>query len=315
VIWPDNQRRLEHEFERGDLTPEEYRFRRAQRLSQVETPAQPTPAQPPVQPASWPQGPVVNGHPPFQQQPPRPPEPSPDWIQQGPDEPWLVGRTRKIAYAVAGVLLVVVATVGLVNSGDSGSTAQPQQQPQQQPPIIEQQLPGIQPLPEPPAAKPEPTQSAAALVDPPGQARPGGGTFDITKLETAKYLPDSVIQRLKQGGMTDGVLKTTVNGPVTLSLLALHMPDASSTTNAAREYMYTEQEGGVIANRELSMHGVPVFSAPSADGTAAFRGVYILYTRVIIVDVSGPQEQGKSAFQAMLDAQVRNAPPTDRTIN
>ena len=246
--------------------------------------------------------------------PPLAPASNAEWISQGPEGFRTTpsgGTGRKIAFIALGVVLVAGLGFGVwalfIKGGDT-PVAQPTTSQQQPPP-----LPSTKPLPEPPAAKAEPQETSAALVDPAGTPRAGGGSFDLAKLQSAKFLPDTVIERLKQAKMADGLLKTTTDGQVTLGLIALTLPDAQGTANVAREYANAQQEGGLTANRDLSMHGVPVFSSASSGDSTVFRGVYILNNRVIIVDVYGPDEKAKQAFQTLLESQVSKAPPTERS--
>ncbi|GLY36521.1 hypothetical protein Amsp01_025450 [Amycolatopsis sp. NBRC 101858] len=240
------------------------------------------------------------------------------WISQGPEtfqtQP-SSGKGKKIAFIAIG--LVVLAGLGfgvwaLFIKDNGGSTPVAQQSTSQQPPPA----PTTKPLPEPPAAKSEPSDNASSLVTPAGKTRAGGGTFDIAKLQSAKFLPPTVTERLKQGGMTEGLLKTTTDGDVTLGLYALEMPDKQSTGPVAQEYANAQQEGGLTASRDLSLHGVPVFAAPDGGGQTVYRAVYVLYSRVIIVDAYGTDKDATlDSFKTLLNAQIQKAPPTERTNN
>jgi hypothetical protein len=249
--------------------------------------------------------------------PPLAPSNNADWISQGPEsfqtQP-SSGKGKKIAFAV--IALVVVAGLGFgvwaLFIKDNGGQAPPvAQSSSQQPPPA----PTVKPLPEPPAAKPEPTDNSSALVTPAGTTRAGGGELDLAKLESAKLLPTTVIERLKQSGMTDGLLKTTKEGDVTLGLFALELPNTQAASAVAAEYANAEQEGGLTVNRNLSLHGVQVFSA--ADSTQqVYRAVYVLYNRVVIIDSFGPSKDAVlSSFKTLMTAQVQKAPPTERTNN
>jgi hypothetical protein len=322
MTWQEQLHWLDREFARGALPAREYEVRRTQILSQMNASA----GYPPTAMAYSGEGERIQAGQPWHPGPPvglrqtprprrrprRPPSSAanPDWVGQGPEEfpgTQAAGQGRTIGYVAAGLALLVVIVLAVI-SRNSGAPAVDQQ-------AVSDPQPSLQPLPEPPAAKPEPARNSTVLVDPPGQARAGAGDFDLARLTAAKLLPDSVVDQLKQGGMTAGQLKTTTDGPVTLALMALDLPNAQSAANVAREYAYAQQEGGVTASRDLSMHGVPVFTASSTGRGTVVRGVYVLYTRVITVDVSGPQQQARKAFQALLDAQVRSAPPTDRSVN
>ncbi|MEV6875565.1 DUF1707 domain-containing protein [Amycolatopsis sp. NPDC051128] len=249
--------------------------------------------------------------------PPLAPSNNADWISQGPETfqtQSSSGKGKKIAFAALGLVVLVGLgfAVWALFIKDNGSTPVAQQSTSQQPPPV----PSTKPLPEPPAAKSEPSENSAALVTPAGKTRAGGGTFDLAKLESAKFLPATVIERLKSGGMTEGLLKTTTDGDVTLGLYALEMPNPQATTPVAQEYANAQQEGGLTASRDLSLHGVPVFAAPDGGQQTVYRAVYVLYSRVIIVDAYGTDKDATlSSFKTLLTAQVQKAPPTERTNN
>ncbi|MEU4254213.1 DUF1707 domain-containing protein [Amycolatopsis sp. NPDC026612] len=246
-----------------------------------------------------------------------PPSNNADWISQGPEsfqtQP-SSGKGKKIAFAVVAALVVAGLGFGvwaLFIKDNGGSTPPVAQSSSPQPPPA----PTVKPLPEPPAAKPEPSDNSSALVTPAGTTRAGGGEFDMDKLESAKYLPTTVVEKCKQSGMTEGLLKTTKEGDVTLGLFALELPNAQAAAAVAAEYGNAEQEGGLTVNRNLSLHGVQVFSA--ADSTQqVYRAVYVLYSRVVIIDSFGPTKDATlSSFKTLLTAQVQKAPPTERTNN
>ncbi|WP_020668974.1 hypothetical protein [Amycolatopsis nigrescens] len=249
--------------------------------------------------------------------PPLSPSRSSDWVAQGPETfetKSSSGSGKKILFSVLG--LVVVAGIGLavwlLFIKDSGSDTPPPnaQTSSPQPPPAS----SVKPLPEPPPAKADPTDNSSALIDAPGTPRLGGGELDITTLQNNKLLPESVTSALAQAGMTDGVLKTSTDGPATIGLYALTVSDEQSAVSVAQEYANTQLEGGIKANRDLSLKGVPVFSAASETADSAFRAVYVLYNRVIIVETFG---KGKDAvqqqFETVLNNQVQLAPPTQRT--
>jgi hypothetical protein len=249
--------------------------------------------------------------------PPLAPSNNADWISQGPEsfqtQP-SSGKGKKIAFAVVAVLVVAGLGFGVwaLFIKDNGGTTPPvAQSSSPQPPPA----PSVKPLPEPPAAKPEPSDNSAALVTPAGTTRAGGGEFDLDKLQSAKYLPATVIEKAKQSGMTEGLLKTTKDGDVTLGLFALELPNPQAAAAVAAEYGNAEQEGGLTVNRNLSLHGVQVFSAADSN-QQVYRAVYVLYSRVVIIDSFGPTKDATlSSFKTLLTAQVQKAPPTERTNN
>ncbi|MGY6656979.1 DUF1707 domain-containing protein [Amycolatopsis sp. TRM77291] len=235
------------------------------------------------------------------------------WVSQGPESFQIKsssGAKRKIVIAV--IAVVVLAGVGVgawalfSNTIEDNPTAQPTAGQQQPPPA-----PTTTPLPEPPAAKPEPSANAAALTDLAGSPRAGGGTFDIAKLKSAKFLPEPMIAQIERAKMTEALLKTNTDGEITLSLIALDFPDAQGSSKVAQEYGNAQLEGGLTAQRDLAMRGVPVFVGKSTDSTV-YRAVYILYNRVIVVEAFGPEAQAEQAFKSLLNSQVQKAPPTER---
>lgn len=279
-------------------------------------------AQPMPQQNPWgaPQQPQQDASPPWggSEFPPlAPPSNNADWISQGPEsfqtQP-SSGKGKKIAFAVVAFLVVAGLGFGVwalfIKDGGSPTPPVAQSSSPQPPPA-----PTVKPLPEPPAAKPEPGDNSSALVTPAGTTRAGGGEFDMDKLQSAKYLPTTVIEKLKQTGMTEGLLKTTKDGDVTLGLFALELPNAQAASAVAAEYGNAEQEGGLTVNRNLSLHGVPVFSAADSS-QQVYRAVYVLYNRVIIIDSFGPSKDATlSSFKTLLTAQVQKSPPTERTNN
>ncbi|SFP88703.1 hypothetical protein SAMN05421810_103746 [Amycolatopsis arida] len=240
-----------------------------------------------------------------------------EWPQQGPEsftaEP-PSGKGKKVLLTVLAVVLVAgigVAVWALFIRNGSEDQLPPVTQPTSEP---TQQAPTQQPLPEPPAAKPEPADNASALVDPPGSIRAGGGTFQMDRLADSKLLPEPVVRALEEGGMTEGLLKPTSQDGTTIGLFALQVRDESAARAVAREYATVQQQGGIPANRDLSMQGVPVFSNAASASTSVFRAVYVLYDRVIIVECYGPDRPTvQQTFVGLLSNQVEYAPPSVRT--
>jgi hypothetical protein len=246
--------------------------------------------------------------------PPAAPSRSPDWVAQGP-EAFSVkhssGKGRKVAFSALGVVVLAGLGVGIWllfirDSGPDTPVAAPPAQTSAAP------TPTVKPLPEPPATKPEPVDNTTALVSPPGTVRDGGGSFDLAKLKSSKLLPDAVITALQQGSMTSGLLKASTDGGTTIGLYALSLPTPQSASAVAQVYATTQQTGGLPANRDLSMHGVPVYATTS--GAGVFRAVYVLYSRVIIVEAFGSDRAAaQTVFKTLLAQQVTNAPPTQRS--
>lgn len=245
--------------------------------------------------------------------PPMAPSRSPDWVAQGPETfsaKHTSGKGRKVAFSVLGVVVLAGLGVGIWllfirDSGPDTPVAAPPAQTSTAP------TPTVKPLPEPPAIKPEPADNATALVSPPGTVRDGGGSFDMDKLKSSKLLPTAVITALDQGSMTSGLLKPSTDGGTTIGLYALSMPTPQSASAVAQVYATTQQTGGLPANRDLSLHGVPVYATTS--GVGVFRAVYVLYNRVVIVEAFGSDRAAaQTEFKSLLAQQVTNAPPTQR---
>jgi hypothetical protein len=168
------------------------------------------------------------------------------------------------------------------------------------------------------AARPASTTARAgehadALIDPPGQTRDGGGPFDLTSLKNSDLLPAATQRALQAGGMTDGILKTTTVGIDTIGLFAFTMPDEQAATTVALRIATAALDGGLKADDKRALQGVAVLgSVPGSDSTA-YRAVYVLYNRAILVDVHGSNHDAVvTMFDAMLHQQVNQAPPTVR---
>ncbi|GAA4543262.1 DUF1707 domain-containing protein [Amycolatopsis samaneae] len=246
--------------------------------------------------------------------PPLAPTSNSDWVSQGPESFQTTpssGKGKKIAIAVVAVVVLAGAGVGAwaLFGNDSGGSNPPVAQSSSQPPAP----PTSKALPEPPAAKPEPASNEATLTDLPGTPRNGGGAFDLAKLQSGKLLSDSVTQRLKEGGMTEGLLKTNTDDSVTLGLYALAMPDTQSASKVAIEYANAQQEGGLPLDKTLSLRGVQVYASPNGAEQSVFRAVYVVYGRTVIVESYGANRASAlKDFQTVLNAQIAKAPPTQR---
>ncbi|WP_024876929.1 flagellar basal body protein FliL [Saccharomonospora piscinae] len=248
--------------------------------------------------------------------PPLTPQGSPEWgVSQGPesfDEPEPSGKGRKALFSALAVVLVAgigTAVYFLFIAGGDSQTAQPPapSTSQQQPPP---QTPTSTPLPKPPPPKEEPADNEAALIDPPGEERPGAGPFDYEVLESnSDMLPPTVIDALGDTDMGDGLLKTTVDDDITFGLYSIEVGSEDDAVSVANEYGVAQQEGGIPAQRKLSMQGVQVFGAGASEYTV-LRAVYTLYDRVVIVEAFSEDEDVESVFTDLLDEQVNHAPPS-----
>jgi hypothetical protein len=233
------------------------------------------------------------------------------WVSQGPenfdsDKP--SGKGRKILFSALAAIVIagLGVAVWLLFVRDNGSDVAAE--PGQQPPAAT-----TKPLPMPPAAKQEPASDQAALIIPPGTPRSGGGNFGLAALSSNKLLPPTVIAALDQAGMRSGRLNTSIQGTSTIGLFSLTLPDAQAAATVASQYAQTQQQGGLAANRGLAMQGVPVLSTATSQQTV-FRAVYVLYSRVIIVETFGSDRAAvQDLFSSVLQQQVDHAPPTQHT--
>ncbi|SFJ57135.1 flagellar basal body-associated protein FliL [Amycolatopsis sacchari] len=246
--------------------------------------------------------------------PPIAPQGSFDWVSQGPEQTESAkskgGNGKKILFSsiavvvVAGLAVAVWLLFGRDNT-EQVNTADPGQQPPA--------ATSTKALPEPPPAKPEPSSDADALITAPGTPRNGGGDFSLAQLQSGRLLPDTVISALQQGGMVSGRLNTSTQTSSTVGLFSLTLPSPSAATTVANAYADTQRKGGLSANRDLALQGVPVFSTSAKSSQAVFRAVYVLYDRVIIVETFGPDRPAvQSLFTSLLQEQVDHAPPTQR---
>ncbi|HVW41588.1 MAG TPA: DUF1707 domain-containing protein [Amycolatopsis sp.] len=238
------------------------------------------------------------------------------WTAQGPEsfstEEKPPGNGRKILFSALAVIVVVGLGVAVwllfIRDTNSGTEAAPGQLPPAASPT------STAPLPMPPAARPEPSSDEDALITAPGTSRGGGGNFDIASLSNGKLLPDPMIAALQQNGMTSGRLNASTQDSTTIGLFSLTLPNSAAARTVADTYADTQRSGGLSANRDLSMQGVPVFSTSAKSAQGVFRAVYVLYNRVIIVETfGGTREAVQNIFVPVLQQQVDHAPPTQHT--
>jgi hypothetical protein len=210
-----------------------------------------------------------------------------------------------LAVATLGVVGATVAYALIAPPSDRAEVADQSSAPQ--PPAAATALPA------PPPPLPAPADTADALIDPPGQTRSGGGTFDLAMLKTNNLLPPAIQDALQAGGMTDGVFKTTTVGDSTIGLFALTLPDQQAATTAALAITTAQLDGGLKADDKRALQGVAVMgSVPGSDSTA-YRAIYVLYNRAILVEISGSNRDAVlNLFDAVVHMQVNHAPPTVR---
>lgn len=240
--------------------------------------------------------------------------PAPEsWIRQGPeafDSGFGSHRGRTIGIVVAVVVVVIGLAVGGIlffTNHNGGGTPQATQT--QHPTTTT-----TAPLPAPPPTKAPPVDTQHALIDPPGVVRNGGGALDLPSLRTRNLLPQPMVDALTQAGMTDGLLKTTTDNGMIIGLYAFTVTSQSDAVAAAHAYAALQVGGGLASDRKHSMQGVPVYSTPPSASNCAFRAVYVLYNRVIIVETLGSDyQQVEQTFTQVLHDQVALEPPTVRT--
>lgn len=240
--------------------------------------------------------------------------PDPGWLKQGPeiykDKPGNRGRTIGIVVAAVLVVGLVAAGVGYFVTRDGGTAEPPPSQPTK---TTAAPTTTTRSLPNPPPAKPAPASNEAALIEPPGTVRDGGGAFDLARLETSKLLQPKVIEALRTAGLTEGLLKTTVEQEKIVGLYALTVADETGAKAVAEAYGAEQRTGGLPTNVELSYKGVPVYSTGEKANTSVYRSVYVLYNRVIILETFGPGAKAvQEKFTALLVQQLELAPPTSR---
>ncbi len=242
------------------------------------------------------------------------------WMRQGP-EVFETPATQPRSKQIIGIAVLAVLVVGLVGAGvayvlSSGSPNQAagpqpasrQPQPASPPPVI-----APRELPAPPAPSPAPADTAQALIDPPGQSRGGGGLLDLPRLASSELLPESILNALRAGAMTDGVLKTTTVGSNTIGMFAFALRDEQAATDVVNTIITEQRDGGLTVDDTRAQQGVAVLGSGSGISSTVYRAVYVLYNRAIFVEVFGPDRDSVlSAFDFVLNQQVNYAPPTVR---
>ncbi|HEX2297646.1 MAG TPA: hypothetical protein VHH34_03860 [Pseudonocardiaceae bacterium] len=233
------------------------------------------------------------------------------WMRQGPEfeAPAAPPKTKQIV----GIVLVAVLVLALVGAGvayvisqdsadQAGGTNQPAPQ-EQQPP---------QELPAPPPAGPRPPDTMQALIEPPGQLRAGGGLFDLPQLlSDPKGLPANVVSALSSAGMTDGVLKASTRVESTIGMFAFTVRDEQAAIDVKRAIV--DEQHGLQQDQSRAQQGVTVLGTAEDSPSTTYRAVYVLYDRVILLEVFGSARNGVLAnFDSLLEEQVNYAPPTVR---
>jgi hypothetical protein len=260
-----------------------------------------------------------NSAPPWANEAPPVIDPSAAWMRQGPEVFESAGGSGR-GVRIAGLAIVALLLVGLIVTGvvyavqraSSPSVADPGTSTAQ---TTSKAAPTTttRELPEPPAPLPRPSQTPAALIDPPGQVRGGGGLLDLPKLRAAQLFSQPTLDALTDGGMTDGVLKTTTVDTSTVGMYALTLADAAAAKRVVEVIGRSNSTGGVRPDETREQKGVKVYATSESTKEAVFRAVYVLYDRAIELEVFGPDRPAVQAlFDNLLQQQITHAPPTER---
>jgi hypothetical protein len=235
------------------------------------------------------------------------------WLRQGP-EVFPAPATQSRSQQIIGIAVLGIVVLGLLGGTvayfltahspdrtDLGSSEAP---------------PSAAAPRDPPPPLPAPVDTEHALIDPPGQSRGGGGLFDLPQLlgKGAKLLRPAIVNTLQEGGMSDGVLKTTTMGSTTIGMFALTMPDQQAATTVAQTIAATQYEGGLKADDTRSLKGMTVLGSAPGSQSTVYRAVYVLYNRTIYVEVFGANRDAVlTTFDSLIKQQVAHAPPTVQT--
>ena len=152
-----------------------------------------------------------------------------------------------------------------------------------------------------------------ALIDPPGEARGGGGLLDLPRLESTNLLPQPILTALRAGAMTDGVLKTTTEGGNTIALFAFTLADEQAATDVVNTIVTVQRDGGLKVDDTRAQQGLTVLGSAPGSQSTVYRGVYVLYNRAVFHEVFGPDYDAVlSTFDSVVNQQLAYAPPTVR---
>ncbi|HEV7452961.1 MAG TPA: hypothetical protein VGO16_16575 [Pseudonocardiaceae bacterium] len=245
------------------------------------------------------------------------------WMRKDSDvfgTPTMQSRSRQIIGT--GVLAVLV--VGLVGAGVAYtlSSGSPNQAASTQPALPQPNQPPLAPpppalapreLPPPPVPSPAPENTQQALIDPPGQSRGGGGLLDLPRLASGNLVPRPILNALRAGAMTDGVLKTTTVGSNTIGMFAFALRDEQAATDVANTIITVQRDGGLTVDDTRAQQGVAVLGTGLSAPSTVYRAAYVLYDRAILVEVFGSDRDSVlSTFDFVVNQQVTYAPPTVR---
>ena len=236
------------------------------------------------------------------------------WMRQGP-EVFVTSALQPRSKQIIGIAVLAILMAGLVGAGVayllSGGSEQTQASSEES--ALPEQPTAARQLPAPPAPSPAPADTPHALIEPPGEARGGGGIFDLPQLESTDLVPRPILNALRAGGMTDGVLKTTTDGGNTLGMFAFALTDEQAATDVANIITTVQRDGGLKVDDSRAQQGVAVLGSAPGSRSIVYRGVYVLYNRVIFFEAFGSDYDAVLAsFDSVLNQQLTYAPPTVR---
>ncbi|MGH3936642.1 MAG: hypothetical protein ACRDS1_16955 [Pseudonocardiaceae bacterium] len=242
-------------------------------------------------------------------------DPQSAWMRQGP-EAFEASAPQSRSKQIIGIAVLAVLVAGLVGGGVGyflSSSGTQQNLPSIAVPPPSEPTAAARQLPAPPAPKPAPVDTSQALIDPPGEARGGGGLLDLPRLESADLLPPPIVNALRAGAMTDGVLKTTTDGANTIGIFAFTLADEQAATDVMNTIATVQRDGGLKVDASRAQQGLAVLGSAPGSRSIVYRGVYVLYNRAIFLEVFGPDYDAVlSTFDSVVNQQLTYAPPTVR---
>ncbi|MGQ0718672.1 MAG: hypothetical protein ACT4NP_15455 [Pseudonocardiales bacterium] len=241
------------------------------------------------------------------------------WMRQGP-EVFETSALQNRSKQIIGIAVLAVLVVGLVGASVAYVlSAGPQQdqassaQPAASQPAPSEPTTAVRQLPAPPAPKAEPVDAPQALIEPPGEARDGGGLLDLPRLESSDLLPRPILNALRAGAMTDGVLKTTTDDGNTIGMFAFTLADEQAATDVVNTIITVQRDGGLKVDESRAQQGLTVLGSAPGTRSIVYRGVYVLYDRAIFLEVFGSDYDAVlSTFDSIVTQQLIYAPPTVR---
>ncbi|MDQ4093359.1 MAG: hypothetical protein M3143_08145 [Actinomycetota bacterium] len=236
------------------------------------------------------------------------------WMRQGP-EVFMTSALQPRSKQIIGIAVLAILMAGLAGAGVayfvSGGSEQNQASSEES--ALPEQPTAARQLPAPPAPSPAPVDTPQALIEPPGEPRGGGGLLDLPRLESTDLLPQSILNALRAGAMTDGVLKTTTDGGNTIGMFAFALADEQAATDVVNTIATVQRDGGLKVDDSRAQQGLAVLGSAPGSRTIVYRGVYVLYNRAIFFEVFGSDYDAVLAtFDSVLSQQLSHAPPTVR---